>query len=344
MRVRLRSSESDSPSRIVAVIPARDEEATIAITVRSLRAQRTPSPLRIIVADDDSSDGTHASALAAGAEVVQVPPLPPGWKGKLWAVAKGIGAAGADADYFLLTDADIEYVSPTVVRSLLARAEAGFDLVSLMVRLRCESGAEKMLIPAFVFFFFMLYPPDWVVRGKGPAAAAGGCLLIRRAMLEEIGGIAAIRDAMIDDCALAQAVQSVRGRVWLGVADSEVRSIRDYGTAAEVRAMIARSAFTQLRHSGVLLAGTLVGLIVTYILPVALLFSGDATAAELGLTAWLLSAILFAPIVRLYRAPIATIFCLPAIASFYLMATVESALSYWNGRGGKWKGRVQDAG
>jgi hypothetical protein len=169
-------------------------------------------------------------------------------------------------------------------------------------------------------------------------------MLIRRAMLDKLGGIASIREALIDDCALAQAVRKAGGRVWLGVATNEVTSIRAYGSSAEIRAMIARSAFAQLRHSAWLLAGTAAGLIVTYLLPVALVISGDPVAATLGVAAWLTSAVLFAPTVRLYRAPLWTIFCLPAIAGFYLVATVESALSYWNGKGGKWKGRVQDAG
>jgi len=341
LRERVRLGGSCPKAAVVAIIPARDEALTIGDTVRSLRGQT--HEFRIVVADDESSDGTGAVAVAAGAELVRVPPLPLGWKGKLWAVNAGIEAAGGDSDYLLLTDADIEYVSREIVAGLLARAAEGFDLVSVMVRLRCESRAEKMLIPAFVFFFFMLYPPEWVRSGRGAAAAAGGCMLISCGMLEKIGGIAAIRDALIDDCALAQAVRKVGGRVWLGIAKDEVRSIRDYGTAAEIRAMISRSAFAQLRHSAWLLAGTVLGLVVTYLLPPALLFSGDRVSVALGLIAWLVSAILFAPTVRLYRAPLWTIFCLPVIAGFYLVATVESALSYWNGKGGRWKGRVQDA-
>lgn len=355
MRVRLKAGGvRGEAATVVAVIPARDEEATIGRTVRSLRAQS--EPIRIVVADDESSDRTGEGARAAGAEVVRVRPLPAGWKGKLWAVSAGVAAAGTEPEYLLLTDADIEYVSPQLIRDLLSQASpsrasgsrtsgsqagAGFDLVSLMVRLRCESRAEKLLIPAFVFFFFMLYPPEWVRRGWGPAAAAGGCMLIRREMLQKIGGMAAIRGELIDDCALARAVQAAGGRVWLGIADDgEVRSIRSYGTAAEIRAMISRSAFTQLRHSGGLLAVAVLGLAVTYILPAALTFAGDLP----GTAAWLLSAVLYAPIVRLYRAPWWTVFCLPGIATFYLIATVESALDYWRGRGGKWKGRIQDAG
>ncbi|MDE3194838.1 MAG: glycosyltransferase [Acidobacteriota bacterium] len=323
-----------APARAVAaVIPARDEEALIAGTVRSLKAQT--APVDVIVADDESSDRTGASAAAAGARVVRAGPRPPEWKGKLWAVSEGIRAIGGAPEFLLLTDADIEYRSPGVVAALEAKAREGFDLVSVMVRLRCESWPEKFLIPAFVFFFFKLYPP-------GTPAAAGGCLLIRREMLDRIGGIAAIRNALIDDCALAAAVAKAGGRVWLGISHPEVRSVREYGKAAEIRAMISRSAFAQLRHSVLLLAGTVLGMFLTYIAPALLLFSGRGVPAILGGFAWLLSAALYWPSVREYRAPWWTVFCLPGIAVFYLIATLESAARYWTGRGGMWKGRVQD--
>ena len=257
---------------------------------------------------------------------------PPGWKGKLWAVSRGIEAVETSPEYFLLTDADIEHVSPDLLSSLLAQAERGFDLVSVMVQLRCETLAEQLLIPAFVFFFFMLYPP-------GTAAAAGGCILVRRATLESIGGIASIRNALIDDCALASRVSAHGGRVWLGISNLPIRSIRPYGGISGIRMMIARSAFAQLRHSTLLLIGTVAGLLLTYLAPPVLAFSGSS----LGLAAWTLSAVLYAPTVRLYRAPLWTAFCLPLIAMFYLVATVESAIRYWTGRGGLWKGRVQDS-
>jgi hypothetical protein len=194
-----------------------------------------------------------------------------------------------------------------------------------------------------VFFFFKLYPPNWIASGRGAAAAAGGCMLIRREMLERIGGIESIRDALIDDCALAQRVKSAGGRVWLGVSDIPIRSIRVYGAPRDIRGMIARSAFAQLRHSGWLLAGTITAMSVTYLAPVALLFAPDALARGLGAAAWLAGAALFMPTVRMYGAPRWTAFCLPAIAAFYLAATVESALLYWSGKGGAWKGRIQDS-
>jgi hopene-associated glycosyltransferase HpnB len=349
LRQRLGRAGKTVEASITCVIPARDEVETVGKTVASLKRQLgLPKGLRIIVADDESADGTADVALRAGADtVVRVGARPPGWKGKTWAMAEGIRAEQHKPDFFLLTDADIGYISPEVVASLAAQALAGhegegFDLASVMVSLRCDTAAEKFLIPAFVFFFLMLYPPGWVMRRRNVAAAAGGCMLVRMEMLEKIGGMAAIRDALIDDCALAAAVKRAGGRVWLGVSDLPVVSLRGYGTAAEIRAMIARSAFAQLKHSGLLLAGTLLGMLLTYVAPVALLFSGDLLAAAMGGAAWTISAMLFLPAVGEYGAPIWTALSLPAIALVYVAATFQSALDYWRGRGGQWKGRVQD--
>jgi hopene-associated glycosyltransferase HpnB len=345
LRERLPERPEKAPlhARITAVIPARNEEDVIEHPVRSLRGQVFEGDLRIIVADDESEDATAEVARRSDAEVVRVGPRPAGWKGKLWAVASGLRAETSAPDFFLLTDADIEYAHSGAIRALLDQANRGFDLVSVMVRLRCESAAEQFLIPAFVFFFFKLYPPRWVASGGGAAAAAGGCMLIRREMLERIGGVESIRDALIDDCALAQRVRSAGGRVWLGVSDLLIESIRVYGAASDIRAMISRSAFAQLRHSGLLLMGTVAGMAITYLAPVALLFAPDRLAGALGATAWITGAALFLPTVRRYRAPRWTVLCLPAIAAFYLGATVESALLYWAGRGGAWKGRLQDS-
>lgn len=335
LRAKLPAASGDrADASVTAVIPARNEEDVIAFPVRGLRDQA-----RVIVADDESDDATGDVARANGADVVRVSPRPPGWKGKLWAVASGIRAEIGRPDYFLLTDADIDYPASGAVEALIQQAGRGFDLVSVMARLRCESTPEKLLIPAFVFFFFMLYPP-----GADANAAAGGCMLIRREMLERIGGIASIRDALIDDCALAQRVRAMGGRVWLGVSDPPIRSIRVYGAASEIRAMISRSAFAQLRHSTLLLIGTVAGMALTYLAPVALVFSRDRFTRALGVGAWATSAALFLPAVRMYRAPRWTAFALPGIAAFYLGATVESAILYWSGKGGMWKGRVQDSG
>jgi hopene-associated glycosyltransferase HpnB len=344
LRERLESAiPSSTGNSITAVIPARNEVELIGRTVRSLRVQSFSGTLQIIVADDQSEDGTASAAHAAGADlVVPVDPRPFGWKGKLWAVASGIRGANAP-EFFLLTDADIEYASSNSIESLLAKAESGYDLVSVMVHLRAESPAERLLIPAFVYFFFKLYPPAWVASNGRTAAAAGGCMLIRREILERIGGIESIRDALIDDCALAQRVKSAGGRVWLGTSPLDIRSVRQYGHASDIRAMIARSAFAQLHHSALLLAGTVVGMAVIYLVPVLALFTRNTTGMLLGAAAWALSAAIFSPLVREYRVSRWTTLCLPAIALFYTIATIESALRYWSGRGGEWKGRVQDA-
>ncbi len=297
-----------------------------------------------MLVDDHSSDRTAAVAAQAGASVVQAAPLPPGWSGKLWAISEGLRHAGSIApDYWLFTDADIVH-APDNIAELVARAEADqLDLVSLMVKLRCRSFAETLLIPAFVFFFFMLYPPAWVNRrDRRTAAAAGGCILIRPSALDRIGGIAAIRDAIIDDCALARAVKRTGGGIWLGVTDDTV-SIREYSTFAQIRAMISRTAFAQLRHSALLLAGTILGMAVIYLAPPLLLFARNPLAAIFGLAAWILMSIAYSPALRFYGRSLGWSPLLPLVALFYLSATIESAVSYWTGRGGVWKGRVQDS-
>ncbi len=343
LRERLPGAPSPRPGiEVTAVIPARNEAELIGTTVRSLRAQRFGGTLRIVVADDQSTDGTAAAAAGAD-QVVSVAPRPPEWKGKLWAVASAVQAETGRPEFFLLTDADIEYASAEALASLLAKAESGFDLVSVMVRLRTESPAEKLLLPAFVYFFFMLYPPAWVASRGATAAAAGGCMLIRRETLERIGGVAGIRSALIDDCALAKRVKSAGGRVWLGTSPLAIRSVREYGTEGEIRAMIARSAFAQLHHSAVLLLATILGMLMIYVAPVPALLSGERMAMVFGAAAWALGAAIFTPMVNEYRVPRWVAFCLPGIAVFYLAATVESALRYWSGRGGEWKGRLQDA-
>jgi hopene-associated glycosyltransferase HpnB len=315
----------------------------VAQSIRSLAEQRYAGAFRIVLVDDDSSDGTAGIARDADASgrltVVRAAPLPPGWTGKLWAVSQGVAHAGAPdylPDYLLLTDADIVH-PPQNLDGLVSRAETGYDLVSYMAKLKCGSLAERALIPAFVFFFFMLYPPAWIRNARRKTAgAAGGCILIRRETLERIGGIAAIRGELIDDCALARAVKRAGGRVWLGLSEG-TRSIRDYATFGEIGRMISRTAFTQLRYSALLLAGTIFGLAFTYLLPVALTVAGQ----PLGALAWLLMSICYWPALRFYgRSPLWAPL-LPLIAAFYMGCTVHSAVQYWRGAGGFWKGRVQ---
>jgi hopene-associated glycosyltransferase HpnB len=327
-----------SASSVCVIIPARNEESVVGEAITSLR------PWHVILVDDHSSDRTAAIAAEAGASVIQAGPLPPGWSGKLWAISEGLKHASTLApDYLLFTDADIVH-APNDIAELVARAEADrLDLVSLMVKLRCRSFAECVLIPAFVFFFFMLYPPQWIARGdRRTAAAAGGCILVRPSALDRIGGIAAIRGEIIDDCALARAVKRTGGRIWLGVTD-DTKSIRAYATFAEIRSMISRTAFAQLHHSTLLLVGTILGMAVIYVAPPLLLFAHNPRAAFLGLAAWILMTIAYAPALRFYGRSVVWAPLLPLVAFFYVAATLESAFSYWTGHGGVWKDRVQDS-
>lgn len=326
---------------VVAVVPARDEADVIARSAASLAAQDYPGAFRIVLVDDGSSDGTGAlarSTLASRGEVMTGRALPAGWTGKLWAVSQGIAAADAP-DYLWLTDADIEH-APDTLRSLVARAEAEDRvLVSLMAKLRCNTLAERALVPAFIFFFMMLYPFSRVNSPKGIGAAAGGCMLVRRDALERAGGIAAIRGALIDDCAFG-ALLKRQGRVWLGLTDRS-RSIRPYETVGSIAAMISRSAYAQLRYDPWLLAGTMLGLALVYAVPPLLALAGEGIARWLGLVAWVLMAIAFQPTLRFYRRSPLWGAALPLIAAFYAGCTLLSAWQHARGRGGLWKGRAQ---
>jgi hopene-associated glycosyltransferase HpnB len=267
--------------------------------------------------------------------------LPAGWTGKLWALAQGIEAAGRlKPDYFLLSDADIVY-APDVLSRLAARAQAGgLVLTSLMVKLRCESLAERALIPAFIFFFEMLYPFAWINRPHAATAgAAGGCMLVRADKLRQAGGIAAIHNALIDDCALA-AILKTQGPIWLGLTQ-QAHSIRAYPGFDDIRRMVARSAYAQLRYSPLILAGVLAGMGLTYLAPPLLALFGSGAARIMGLAAWLLMAIAFQPVLRFYRVSPLWGVALPAIAFCYTLFTLDSGLQYWRGKGGLWKGRVQ---
>ncbi len=341
-----------NPVRIAVVIPARNEADVVGLAIRSLLQQSGRTAFHVFLVDDASTDGTaqaaHAAALAVGQAqnltVVSGSPLPPGWSGKLWAMQQGIEhAANTAPDFFLFTDADIEHAPDSVAR-LVSIAQAGpYDMASFMVKLHCRSVAEKLLIPAFVYFFFKLYPPAWIANPLRPeAGAAGGCMLIRPAALEKAGGIEAIRQEVIDDCSLAARVKRNGGRLWLS-ASATTRSIRPYEGFSGIGRMISRSAFNQLRHSNILLLLSMAGMAATYLLPPALVFFTHRIApAALGGTAWLLMVISYWPVLRLYRLNPLWALVLPLAAVFYVGATFHSAWKYWTGRGGAWKGRIQD--
>ena len=326
---------------VAAVVPARDEAGCVAAGVGSLLAQDYPGPFRVVLVDDGSTDGTAAIARALpGAErltVLQGTPRPPGWAGKLWAVQQGVAAT--DEEVLLLTDADIAH-DPAHVSALLARAERGdLDMVSEMVALNCESLAERALVPAFVYLFALLYP---FARVNDPrratAAAAGGTVLIRRRALERIGGIAAIRGALIDDVALAAAVKP-GGPVWLGHSRL-ARSIRPYPGFADIWRMVARSAYVQLRHSPGLLLLTTLGLALVFIVPPGAVLFGGAAARLCGGAAWAIMAATFIPTLRRYGLSLVWAPALPAIAAFYGAATIGSAVDHHRGRGVVWKSRA----
>ena len=340
---------------VVAIVPARNEAAYVGDALRSLLIQDYPGELAVVLIDDHSADATGAIGrrLAAGQsrrlEVVGARPLPPGWSGKLWAVAAGLRHAARSCPtvtYVLLTDADVAHHPGNLAR-LVAKAEAErLDLTSLMVRLRCETFWERLLIPPFVFFFQKLYPfPAVNAPARPTAAAAGGCMLVRRRALEEAGGIEAIRAELIDDIALARAIKRRPGggRIWLGLSETTT-SLRRYDHLAEIWAMVARSADTQLRHSLPRLAGTLVGMGVAYLMPplglCAGILQGSAALATLALAAWIAMALAYRPTANLYRLAAPWLPTLPLAAALYAAMTLNSAIQYRRGAGGRWKGRV----
>ena len=353
-----------SPSRrgcwpsVVAVVPARDEAALLPATLPTLLGQDYPGPLRVILVDDDSTDGTGDVAAALGATVVRTAGPPEGWVGKVAAMAAGVAAATrasatsktarapsppsapGDPRWLLFTDADIAFPPSALARLVRSAEDSGADLVSQMVRLRTEAFWERWIVPAFVYFFAQLYPFQQVNRGRA-AAAAGGCMLVRREALDAAGGLERIRGELIDDVALGRLLGD-RGRIWLGLS-AETRSVRAYPRLGDLWSMVSRSAYHQLRYSPALLVATVVGLAVSYLVPPAATITGAVTAdpvlAAIGVAAWAMMAATFAPMLRYYRlgwwrAPL-----LPVVAALYAAMTVDSALRHRAGRGGEWKGR-----
>ena len=332
---------------IVALVPARDEASVIGKTLQALAAQDYPGAFRIIVIDDHSSDGTAICAAAAAGrarlDVISGLPLPPGWTGKLWALQQGIDAAESRCGpetYFWLIDADIATATDTL-RSLVQRAEAGsLTAVSLMAKLDCSSRPGRWLIPAFVFFFQMLFPFRWVnTAANRTAAAAGGCLLVQRDAMAAIGGLGAMRGALIDDCALGGLLKR-QGPVWLGLTN-RATSLRASGSFGDIRRMVSRSAYAQLDFSPFLLVATVLGLGLVYAAPPLLAVFAHGPARWLGLAAWIMMAIAYVPTLVFYRLSPLRAIALPLIALAYLFFTLDSAYQYGRGRGGTWKGRAQ---
>ncbi|AIA02306.1 integral membrane protein [Streptomyces noursei] len=358
-RTDVRLPDRRDPDRwpsVAVVVPARDEAAVLPASLPTLLAQKYPGRAEVFLIDDGSTDGTGALArelAAAGGGLpltVASPGEPePGWTGKLWAVRHGIALARERTapEYLLLTDADIAH-DPDSLRELVAAARsAGLDLVSQMARLRVATFWERLVVPAFVYFFGQLYPFRWVNRpGARTAAAAGGCVLLRRETAERAGVPEAIRHAVIDDVSLARAVQRAGGTVWLGLAD-RVTSVRPYPRLAELWRMVSRSAYAQLRHRPLLLLGTVLGLALVYLAPPAALLAGLAggapVVAALGGAAWAVMCGTYLPMLRYYRQPPWAAPLLPFTALLYLLMTVDSAVQHYRGRGAAWKGRTYGA-
>jgi hopene-associated glycosyltransferase HpnB len=336
--------------RVVAIVPARDEAGGIAATVTSLLRQDYPGAFAVVVVDDHSSDGTAAVARAAAVEIgasdrltiLSAPDLGPGWTGKLSAMNCGVehvASLPAPPDYVLFTDADIAYSAETLA-ALVTRADSGgLVLTSLMAELHCESFAERSLIPAFIFFFQMLYPFTWVNRPeKATAAAAGGCMLVRRSTLQAAGGLSAVRGQLIDDCALG-ALLKRQGPIWLGLTH-RARSLRAFHSFGDIRPMISRSAYAQLQYSPWLLLGTTLAIAVTCLMPPLLVVAGSGATRWLAAAAWAQMAWALQPTLRYYGFSRWWGVAMPAIAGAYLAFTLDSAFQHWRGRGGMWKGRV----
>ena len=351
-------ADADWPATSI-VLPARNEAAVLPRTLPSLLSQDYPKPIDIFLVDDQSDDGTpdegvnirERSVSHHQLKVVRGEPTPSGWAGKVWAMHQGAQEAlSLDPKYVLFTDADITF-APSSARELVDAAESGsFDLVSVMARLRTSGLLESLLVPAFVYFFAMLFPFRWVNRQDKPtAAAAGGCMLVRTSSFRSTGGLERIADRIIDDCALASVIKSGGGRLRLGFSD-DIQSVREYRGLAGIWRVVARTAFAQLNYSRVALAGTTVGMLVVFASPpitAALgLFMASATgglwwlAAVMGLVSWGLMAASQVPMLLRYAVPAPTAALMPVSGILYSLMTLHSAVRYWQGRGGSWKGRT----
>ncbi|WP_328474788.1 glycosyltransferase [Streptomyces sp. NBC_00448] len=338
---------------VAVVVPARDEAEVIGRSLASLLAQEYPGRAEVFLVDDGSTDGTGELARELGERpgslplTVTSPGEPPqGWTGKLWAVRHGMALARerTGAEYFLLTDADIAHREGSLRALVEAAVGNDLDMVSQMARLRVETGWERLIVPAFVYFFAQLYPFRWINRPGGrTAAAAGGCVLLRASAAEAADVPDAIRQSVIDDVALARAVKRSGGRIWLGLAE-RVDSVRPYPDLAELWRMVARSAYAQLRHNPLVLLGTVLGLALIYLVPPVAAIGGALAGAwplcVMGAAAWAVMAGTYLPMLRYYGQPWALAPLLPYTAALYLLMTVDSAVEHYRGRGAAWKGRT----
>ncbi|GMA57243.1 glycosyl transferase family 2 [Alicyclobacillus sacchari] len=319
--------------------------------------QDYPGEFQIILVDDHSEDETSDVARAIAQtfrradrlQIVKAHPLPNGWAGKVWAMQNGLRHVPADAEYILFTDADIRHPASSLSSLVRHARKRRRDAVSLMVRLHVKSKWETLLIPAFVYFFAKLYPFRWVANDKRKtAAAAGGCILVRRELVQSEEGLTPIAGAVIDDCSLAKLIQSRGGRLWLGLGD-DVMSVRRYATLAEIWDMVARTAFVQLNYSVWLLIGTVIGMILLYLAPIVTGIAGVCLALSgytgwiwtgiLGLAAWCIMSCTFVPILRWYQLSPWRAIALPAAGFLYTLMTADSAIRFWQRRAGAWKGR-----
>lgn len=341
-----KAGELENWPSIVAVIPARNEVETIGRTVSSLLAQNYAGEIKVIVVDDNSDDGTaDAAGENPDLRIIEGKPLHAGWTGKLWAVHQGvleIGQFAPDADYVLLTDADIEHHSDNLSQLAYKAVTDNRYLVSLMVKLRCVSIWEKLLIPAFVYFFQKLYPfPSVNNPNNAMAAAAGGCMLIRLDILRQAGGIQPIKDCLIDDCAMGALIKQ-KGSIWLGLSEQTI-SLRSYTQLSEIWHMVARTAFVQLDHSILNLLGTVLAMVLIYLVPPILFVFGLITNDPIlwisAGGAYLIMAVLYRPTLTLYEMQSLNALLLPLAGVLYTLMTVSSALRHWRGQGGAWKGR-----
>ena len=331
---------------IVALIPARNEVETIGATILSLRNQIYSGKIEIIVIDDNSSDGTEIAARKAMcSRIIKSGDLPSGWTGKLWALHQGIKLIQKEfpkTEYILFTDADINHSKENILQLVSKASCENLDIVSLMVRLNSESFWERFLVPPFIFFFQMLYPFRWVNDPrKKIAAAAGGCMLIRKTALDRVDGVLQIKGCLIDDCALGKSIKS-HGSIWLGLSE-KTKSLRRYDQLVEIWSMVSRTAFAQLNYSLTNLLGTSLALFVTFLMPLLMLIFGIVFGNQLaimgGSLSWLLMTFAYISTIRLFQIPFIWVFSFPFASFLYLIMTLASAIYFWRGRGGSWKGR-----